>query len=238
MKTKSKLDVLKVVKILCKYSNRGVDSTTLTYALRHAAQVRGYEDLVIFLVSKGADIHAVLDDKGMSALETIRKNHGNDGSFIERVQQVSKQREQQEQDGMSYGNNGDDDDDDDFEEEEDYNGSESDEEDSRLNYNAPDKATVDRLLATIPPQVLESFTQMSEGSVHKMSYKVKLKILEKIMGGSVYDYEEELDEGSDEEGIGNALNKEEDYDDDDDDDEEAAAARTAWLKKLEEAKQK
>lgn len=221
-------DAIKITKILCKHGAM-LNMQQPSLVLHQAILVKGYEQLVFYMIHKGADIYQI-DEKnnGKNAVDIAVECRLDSPDLPYQLEKLWLNRN----DTTDSACDNDDDDDDDQHEYEEY---EDDVDTASAEFGRMDESQIENSLQNLPDEVKRTY-EFIDKDLKKMSYSTKLRLYGLIMGGGQTEDYNGYDQDEDIYSIEHEnLN---DIDDDEEDDEEEAQraleARLAWLKKMEE----
>ena len=242
-------DALRLTKMLVKYgANLNIPQPSLVLHL--AIIVRGYEQLVFYMIKKGADVYLRETDGGKNAIDVAIATRVDNLNLPVEIEQAWLNRDN---DGYEKGDDDDDDDDNEIDEYENIACRDDVDHNVGSELGALDESQIENLLQNLPNTVKNMYNFV-DVNIKRMKYSAKLRLYHLIMsggeGGSMDDdHYEDYDDYHDYDGCDDYdvnLGKwrhqgyPEDDEEEDEDEEEAQRAieaRLTWLEKTEKMKQ-
>ena len=226
-------DALKMIKLLCKHG-ASLNAQQPSLVLHQAIMVRGYEELVFYMVAKGADIYQIDErNSNKNAMDIASENRTDNPELPALLERAWLSRSDDTGATSSSYNDDDDDDDDDIHEE--FRDHEDDTDDViGAELCVMDESQVENSLKTLPDAVKSMYGFIDE-DVEKMKYSVKRRLYQLIMSGGQQgesfgeeDYHYDYNGSMEREDMEDVEEEE-----DEEEAERALEARLAWLKKME-----
>ena len=231
-------DAIKMTKILCKYGAM-LNMQQPSLVLHQAILVKGYEQLVFYMINKGADIYKVDETNGSkNAIDIALESRLDDPDLPCQLEKAWLNRSNNNIKDDSDNDEEDDVNDEDIEDrgvfdDHEY-GKYHDVDATTAVFGAMDESQIENSLQNLPDTVKSTYNFLNR-DLKKMSYLNKLRLYQLIMcggqGSSFYDEDYDQDES-----VQNMQGNLNDMEDEEDEEEtqRALEARLAWLKKMEQ----